>query len=246
VSVWSRSPLVVGHRGGRGDGWPPENTLRAFERAYEQGARAIELDVRTCAGGDVVVFHDETLERMTAGHDRRRVQDVTWEQLAAVDLRDGGTIPTLADALAWAYTRGVAVNVEMKHDVRHRSSLARATVAVIRASGADVLLSSFDPLLLAMAAVSGPGIPRALLTHARQQRAADVLQELARPPFVRALHVERAQATAEVLARHRRRGLRIGVWTVNDPDDARQLVRLGAATIISDRPGDISLALDPT
>jgi glycerophosphoryl diester phosphodiesterase len=246
VSLWARSPLVVGHRGGRGDGWPPENTLRAFERAYEQGARAIELDVRTCAGGEVVVFHDETLERVTQGRDRRRVRDLTWEHLAAVDLRDSATIPTLVAALAWARTRGVAVNVEMKHDVPHRSSLARATLADIRASGADVLLSSFDPFLLAMAAVSGLAVPRALLTHARQRRTADALQELARPPVVRALHVERAQATAEALARYRRRGLRIGVWTVNDPDEARQLVRLGAATIISDRPGDILRALDPT
>jgi glycerophosphoryl diester phosphodiesterase len=244
--VWSRSPLVVGHRGGRGDGWPPENTLRAFERAYEQGARAIELDVRICGGGDVVVFHDETLERMTEGRDQRRVRDVTWEDLAVVDLRDGGKIPTLADALAWSRTRGVAVNVEMKHDVLHRSSLARATVAEIRASGADVLLSSFDPFLLAMAAVSGLAVPRALLTHARQPRTADMLQELARPPVVRALHVEGAQATAEALARYRRRGLRIGVWTVNDPHEALKLVRLGAATLISDRPGDILRALGPT
>ena len=180
MSAWSRSPLVVGHRGGRGDGWPPENTLRAFERAYEQGARAIELDVRICGGGGVVVFHDETLERMTEGRDGRRVRDVTWEDLAAVDLRDGGKIPTLADALAWSRARGVAVNVEMKHDVLHRSSLARATVAEIRASGADVLLSSFDPFLLAMAAVSGLAVPRALLTH---RRTADVLLALARPPL---------------------------------------------------------------
>jgi glycerophosphoryl diester phosphodiesterase len=246
VSLWARSPLVVGHRGGRGDGWPPENTLRAFERAYEQGARAIELDVRTCAGGAVVVFHDEGLERMTDGQDRRLVRDMTLEQLGAVELRGDGKAPTLADALSWALARGVAVNVEMKHDVPDRSRLARATSDAISASGADALLSSFDPLLLAMAAGAGPSVPRALLTHARQGRAADVLQEWVRPPVVRALHIERSQATAEAIARYRRRGLRIGVWTVNDPDEARQLVRLGAATIISDRPGDILRALDHT
>jgi glycerophosphoryl diester phosphodiesterase len=138
----------------------------------------------------------------------------------------------------------VAVNVEMKHEVPHRPQLARTTVGAIRASGADVLLSSFDPLLLALAAAVDPSVPRALLTHETQGRWADALREIARPSLVRALHVERSQATADALARYRRRGLRVGVWTVNDPEEARELVRLGAASIITDRPDDLLRALD--
>ncbi len=245
MSVWALSPLVVGHRGGRGDGWPAENSLGAFEKAHKQGARAIELDVRTCAGGDVVVFHDETLERSTGGRDARLVSQVRWEELRRIDLAGGGSVPALTEVLAWARARGVAVNVEMKHDVPHRLDLARATTAAIRASGADVLLSTFDPLLLAMAGVAERSVPRALLTHATQGRWADSLQETVRPPFVRALHIERTQAEADGLARYRRRGLRVGVWTVNDPDEARELVRLGASSIITDRPGDLLRALDP-
>ena len=49
------APIGVGHRGGRGEGWPAENTMGAFAQAFAQGARAIELDVRTCAGGEIVV-----------------------------------------------------------------------------------------------------------------------------------------------------------------------------------------------
>ena len=78
----SGAGLVVGHRGGRGDGWPPENTMAAFARAADEGAGAIELDVRTCAGGDLVVFHDADLSRMTGGEDRRRVAELTLGQLA--------------------------------------------------------------------------------------------------------------------------------------------------------------------
>ncbi len=245
MSVWALSPLVVGHRGGRGVGWPSENTLEAFEQARRQGARAIELDVRTCAGGDVVVYHDETLDRMTGARDARRVSDVPWDDLRRVDLLGGGSIPRLSDVLAWARANGVGVNVEMKHDVPHRSRLARATASAIRASGADVLLSSFDPLLLALAAGLAPSVPRALLTHRTQGRWADWLQEMARPSLVRALHLERTQAQAGALARYGRRGLRVGVWTVNDPDEAQALVRLGVASIITDRPGDVLRALDP-
>jgi glycerophosphoryl diester phosphodiesterase len=215
--------------------------MRAFERARELGARAVELDVRTCASGDVVVFHDATLARMTGRRDARRVCDVPLEQLAGVDLGDGAGIPTLAGVLAWARLHGVGVNVEMKHDVPSRAVLARGTIREVRASCADVLLSSFDPWLLAMAAALSPSVPRALLTHAKQARWAGVLQTIARPPLVRALHLERVQADPRALARYARRGLRLGVWTVNDPREALELARRGVASIITDAP-DVVLA----
>lgn len=226
MSLWKQSPLVVGHRGGRGQGWPPENTIAAFERAREQGARAVELDVRTCGSGEVVVLHDAT-------------------RAALAELR-GRSVPTLDEALEWARARDVAVNVEMKHDVPGRTAvaaLARATVRIVRAAGADVLLSSFDPRLLALAAAVAPSIPRALLVHSKQARWADAAQRIARPPLVMALHLERTQTDPRALERYRARGLRIGVWTVNDAREARDLVALGVASIITDRPGEILTAL---
>jgi glycerophosphoryl diester phosphodiesterase len=244
LSVWAGPSLVVGHRGGRGEGWPPENTLAAFERARREGARAIELDIRTCAGGEAIVFHDETLGRMTGDRDPRRVSDVRWEELRGLDLGGGASVPALSETLVWARGCGVAVNVEMKHDVPGRLELAREAARAAGASGADVLFSSFDPLLIALVAALAPSLPRALLTHESQARWADALQEAARPPFVRALHVERTQIRAGAVARFRRRGLRVGVWTVNDPEEARELVRLGVASIITDRPGDVLRALD--
>jgi glycerophosphoryl diester phosphodiesterase len=246
VSAWWSSPLVVGHRGGRGEGWPAENTLPAFAQARTQGARAIELDVRTCADDAVVVFHDDTLKRMTGGRDARRVAEIPLAELRTIELGapgDGATIPTLAEVLHWARAEDVAVNVEMKHDVPARHALARSTVKAIRASRADVFLSSFDPILLAMARAIAPAIPSAFLTQSDQPRWARVLQENARSALVRGLNVERTQADAQAFARYRRRGLRIGVWTVNDPAEARELVRLGAASIITDRPGEILAAL---
>jgi glycerophosphoryl diester phosphodiesterase len=247
VSSWATAPLVVGHRGGRGAGWPPENTLGAFELARSQGATAIELDVRTCAGGSPVVFHDATLERMTGGRDRRKVQDVSLEELVRdVDLGGGWRVPTLAEVLAWANVHRIAVNVEMKHDVPNRVGLAREVSRVIGRSGADVLLSSFDPLLLAMASAFAPSVARSLLTQEKQTRAADALQEVVRPPFVASLHVERTQVRAEALARYARRGLRVGTWTVNDPAEARHFVSLGVATIITDTPGVLLEALTRT
>src|SRR5258708_24489087 len=132
MSLWTTSPLVVGHRGGRGEGWPAENTIEAFERARAQGARAIELDVRVCHEGVPVVFHDETLARMTAGRYGRRVCDVRIEELRSVDLGNGARVPTLAGALGWARERDMAVNVELKHDVPDRMGLARRALRKVR------------------------------------------------------------------------------------------------------------------
>jgi glycerophosphoryl diester phosphodiesterase len=232
VTVWdaaprfggeaTNEPLVVGHRGGRGEGWPRENTMAAFDRARAEGARAVELDVRTWEGRAIVL------------HDAPR---------AAADVP--ADAPTLDQVLAWARAGDVAVNVEMKHDVPDRASLAHATVRVVRDSRADVLFSSFDPLLLAMAAALAPGIPRALLVHSRQRRWADLLQAWVRPPIVTSLHLERTQTDARIVRGALRRGLRVGVWTVNDAREARDLVALGVATIITDQPGAMLEALTP-
>ena len=222
MSLWqSAGALVVGHRGGRGEGWPRENTLAAFEQARAEGARAIELDVRTCGTGDVVVLHDPT--RASLG-----------------ELRAVG-VPTLAEALAWAREKDVAVNVELKHDVPNRVVLVERVRRVVRPSRADVLLSSFDPLLLAAAAVALPASRRALLTS-RDQRP-HVPSAIATPPFVHALHLERTQTWPAAIARYRRRGLRVGVWTVNDPREAVDLAALGVETLITDAPGAVLQAV---
>jgi glycerophosphoryl diester phosphodiesterase len=85
---------LIGHRGGRGEGWPSENTLAAFARAHGEGAQGIELDARTCRGGEVVVVHDADLARVTGGAERRAVAEVTLEELGRVPLgASGGGLP---------------------------------------------------------------------------------------------------------------------------------------------------------
>jgi glycerophosphoryl diester phosphodiesterase len=196
--------------------------MAAFEQARAQGARAVELDVRM-QSGRLIVLHDATREPLEA-------------------LRAAG-VPWLGEVLAWAAERDVAVNVEMKHDVPGRGALARAVVRAVRESRADVLLSSFDPLLLAMAGALAPSLRRALLVHRRQPLWANALQETVRPRIFPVLHLERTQTDPRALARYRARGLRLGVWTVNDPREAADLVALGVDTLITDRPGEVIAAL---
>jgi len=103
---------VYGHRGDRSQS--PENTLLAFERALAKGADGIEFDVQVAANGKAVVFHDSTLERMTAGADSRRIAKLSAEEACSIVLDQGSAIPSLLEVLRWAEGNGLFLNVELK------------------------------------------------------------------------------------------------------------------------------------
>jgi glycerophosphoryl diester phosphodiesterase len=145
--------------------------------------------------------------------------------------------------LEWAAGHDVAVNVEMKHDVPDRRGLLDRVRRVLRGTRADVLLSSFDPLLLAGAAVAMPFLRRALLTSRDQKF--QLPPVFASRPYVQAVHLERTQTPPAAVARFRRRGIRVGVWTVNDPREAVDLAAVGVETLITDAPGAMLEALGP-
>jgi glycerophosphoryl diester phosphodiesterase len=77
----------IAHRGACGQ--YPENTLLAFSKALQMGANALELDVHLCKSGDVVVIHDETLQRTTNG--QGAVAEHSYEQLKTLDAGAGET-----------------------------------------------------------------------------------------------------------------------------------------------------------
>jgi glycerophosphoryl diester phosphodiesterase len=235
-------PLVWGHRGARFDA--PENTLAAFDLAVRQGAGGVELDVRLDADRDVIVLHDRTLARVTGWHDVRDVELVGSRELARVDLGGGEHPPRLEQVLAWAVRGGHRVNVEVKHDVTFRAELVRRVarlVSALPAPGETVLLSSFHPAVVRELARRLPGVNVAWLVHAGQR----VLRRA--PGFrwlgARAVHPEAALATPAMIRRLKRAGAEVNVWTVNDPEQAKELAALGVDGIMSDRPGVIAEAL---
>ncbi|MGK3992523.1 glycerophosphodiester phosphodiesterase [Sorangium sp. So ce1024] len=241
--AWAgRGPLVLGHRGVRGEGAPPENTLAAFEEAAAQGADGLELDVRVCGSGELVALHDPDLERVTRGADARHAAALRWDELRQVDL-GGDRVPLLSEVLAFARGRRLAVNVEMKRDVPDRAAVVRATARLLRAWDPRhaVLVSSFDPFMLASFGVMAPAIPRALLVH--RSRYHDAAVRLAPALGAFAAHIERTIASPERIALLKRQGRVVNVWTVNDPREARDLAELGVDGLITDAPRRIRDAL---
>jgi glycerophosphoryl diester phosphodiesterase len=237
-------PRVLGHRGASVEA--PENTLAAFRLAVAQGADGVELDVRCCGTGEVVVVHDADLARVAGVP--LRVEQASFAELRALDVGAwkgerfrGERIPTLREALE--ATAGAYVNVELKsagRDLRLAAAAARA-VASARAER-RVIVSSFDYRLLVAFRLAAPALPIGLLFDAEVPgRAARWLGE--RLLGAAAIHPGREVIRDGDVAAWRRRGFAVNVWTVDDPDEARRLAAQGVASIITNVPSRIVPAL---
>ncbi|MEY4549310.1 MAG: hypothetical protein RL685_5505 [Pseudomonadota bacterium] len=232
-------PLLLGHRGARHAA--PENTFAAFNLALEEGADGVELDVRLNASGDVIVCHDLTLERVTEGRDSRALHELTTRECDAVRLAKDERLPHLVDVLDWAERHGACVNVEIKSDGQRRRKLVRAVARLTeaRADSENLLVSCFNPIVVQLHGLLAPSIPTAWLVDSPL---------LSRMPLLphsgsAAIHPKESLINAESLALWKRQGFRVHTWTVNDPERACELARLGVDCLISDNPGALKHAL---
>ena len=208
---------VIAHRGASAD--ERENTLPAFERAIEQGADFVELDVQASADGALVVFHDLDLDRLTPlrGPLRRR---------PLAELREHG-IPTLEEVVE--LTRGrIAVMAELKRAYLYRRhDVVGRTAALL---GKEDAVLSFSR--------------RALQEALRRRPSLRVLQHVGYGVSIRAasgyawaVGFHDPRVTPRGVARARRLGLETTVYTVNDAQRMRDLAAIGVSGIFSDRPG---------
>lgn len=231
--------LVYGHRGARGP--VPENTMAAFAFAADAGADGVELDVRPCQSGEIVVAHDIDLARMTKGGDPRQVIDIPWSELRTRDLGGGTHTPLLSEVLDFAAQRGFRVNVEMKRDLlpdtqrqwRQRFALVRAVAELVRGR-AKVCVSSFDPFMLVAFGRAHADIVRCMLFHEGQARYLP-WDLTALGPF-QAFNAEHTMISRYSVEFAHARGAVVNGWTVNAADDIARLDACGTDGIITDRP----------
>ncbi len=133
-------PLIIAHRGA--SAYEPENTLRAFQRAIEQGAQMIELDLHTTRDGQVVVIHDATLDHTT--NLKGRVDQLTLAEIKRADAGQDERIPTLDEVLDLT-TGKLRLYLEIK-DPRAAAPTLQ-TIRARRCQG-EMLLASFDLALM--------------------------------------------------------------------------------------------------
>jgi glycerophosphoryl diester phosphodiesterase len=231
---------VIAHRGASHDA--VENTLAAFREARAQGADGVELDVMRCATGEVVVFHDDDLQRL--GGRAGLVRETPWAALRELRLgtgQGGGErIPLLEEVLE--ELGPLLINVELKSAPSWGArvvddGLAAAVAEILgRHDGAGrALVSSFDPLLLARFRLRARAVPTGLLFAHDQARP---WRHAWTAPLVRptALHPESLLVDARAVAAWHARGLAVNVWTVDDPGELRLFAALGVDGVITNRP----------
>ncbi|WP_434299306.1 glycerophosphodiester phosphodiesterase [Corallococcus exiguus] len=236
--------LLLAHRGASADA--PENTLEAFAEAVRQGADGVELDAMVCGSGEVVVCHDERLDRL-AGQPWE-VRSTPWWKLSRADV---GTplgfaparIPLLEEVLD-ALPEHFLVNIELKCDRFDDGGLAAGVARLLRERdlAGRVVVSSFNPLCLFRLAAVAPTLRRGLLIDPDKPWA---LQAYALSPLVssHSVHPFHEACTLERVAAWNDAGLRVAAWTVDDPRRARELRDLGVSYLITNRPGRVREAL---
>jgi len=241
--------LNIAHKGACAQA--PPNTLAAFRRAAEVGADGVELDVHLSADGVPVVIHDATVDRTTDG--TGRVADLPLAALKELDAGSwfdpafaGERIPTLEEVLE-TIGGSLLINVELKAMPGARPGLEAAVIGLVRRYGLEdrVLLSSFNPFSLRRARQLAPDLPIGFLYDAS---GLSRLARLVTAAMVRlraeALHPHYRLATPALVRRAHRRGRRVVVWTVNEPDTMRQMVEMGVDAIITDHPDRLREVLE--
>lgn len=209
----------------------PENTLAAVRGATRSGADAVEIDVRRCGSGELVVCHDETVDRVT--DQTGAVADFSHEELASLDvLGSGEGVPTL-EAVVAELPAGVDLDVEVKEQ-----GLV-AEVCEILADVSGWWLSSFDPEVLATAerargATEGDrdSVPTGLLAGPEAEDPIATATGLG----CRALHPHVDLCTPEFFGEANEAGLAVNAWTVKSERTARRLAGVGVDGVIANAP----------
>ncbi len=243
-------PLAIAHRGA--SAYAPENTLAAFNLAFEMGADGIELDVELTQDGVPVVFHFDP-DNQT--HGLRSLKMMTLAQVQQIDAGAwfdakfrGERIPTLEQVLAAVSTRG-QINIEIKWSAVQmgNDNLERATADVIaRAQANDIVISSFHPIALYRMRRLAPRAPRALIYQTEIMPAllnGLWFRSLVQP---RALHFEHHMLNEKRAAWARRARYGIIAWQTQDPAEIKHLIALGVDGIMSNAPDILRQVIDQT
>lgn len=231
--------MIYAHRGA--SGYAPENTLRAFDLAADMRADGVELDVQRTKDGKLVVFHDETLERVTDG--KGLLSEYTYDELKRYPLlhaEDGtkeDTIPLFSDVLALLSRRSLKLNVELKNSRNPYPGMEEDVLRMVEDAGMaeQTLYSSFNHYSLLRVKALRPDAPCGILYEASLVRpwdyAASLHMNALHPQYAEPMNIERS----EVGQAHRLH-LEVNPWIVNDEDDIRECVLLGCDRIISNYP----------
>ncbi len=229
---------IIAHRGASGHA--PENTMHAFRLALALGADAIELDVHRCASGELVVIHDDTLERTTNGYGAVRAASLS--ALKKLDAGGGETIPTLAQVVeeipafitVLEENRRIPIFIELKHDgmAPDIADFVHHYIAKGWTYEALIIITDLHRELAELRKLD----PRIVIGAGMEHGGVNELKSLCKSLSPQAILPHYALVDEDFT--HACRNLRIKLfpWTVNAPEGIARMHALGVDGIITDYP----------
>ena len=230
--------LNVAHRGY--SSLYPENTILSFEKAIEARCDMIELDVRLTADGEIVVFHDFTLERTTDASGE--LAQKTLAELREFDAGSwrgarfaGQRIPTLREVLDCARRRAkLYIEIKAREGIEYTRLNERlcSTLAGLlsrEAGGNELLVASFDSTCLTHMKELLPEIPRGLICFRM-----DTLDGM--PELADWICLYRKNVNSCLVRKIKEKGLKICPWTVDDAEEMASLIGMGVDAIATNNP----------
>jgi len=229
-------PLIIAHRGASGHA--PENTLAAFHLAMDHQADGIELDVMLSKDQEIVVIHDDTVDRTTNGSGR--VKDLPLEALQSLDAGDGEKIPTLQSVLD-TFGGQCLINIEMKNYASPFDALPIKVAKMLKTYGytEKVLSSSFNPFNFRRFRRHYPGGKLGLLTIPTKANL-----WVWRWFKYDALHPYYQDVDRDLVSKAKANQQQVNVWTVDSPDEIRRLAALNVDSLITNYPKEARAALE--
>ncbi len=215
--------LKIGHRGAKA--YEPENTLRSFKKALKLGVNAIELDVRRTKDNELVVIHDEEVDKTTNGSGL--VKELRLEEVKGLVTEEGERIPTLEEALDFL-DKKAKILIELKE-----TGFEEKVLDFIRERGLEknVIIVSFHEEALQKVRALDEEVETGLI-YVRHKNPIQAAQELRANYLLSLYHFTH---TSDVQKAHEK-GLKVIVWTINKQEEVSEYVEKGVDGIASDKP----------
>lgn len=227
--------FIFGHRGACG--YEPENSISSFKRALEMGVDGIELDVHVCATGELVVIHDDTVDRTTNGHGN--VADMSFSSLRKLLVEGKTRIPSLDEVIDFV-NRKVPLIIELK-SIGVAEPLAKLLNSYLATgwSQDDFVVSSFYLSELAVFKHLCPKIQIGGLFEGAEHTQDDI-SILAKKAQVSFVGLDVFMVSKEMVEKLRNDGFLVFAWTVNDKTTADRMRKLGLDGIFSNYPDKVA------
>ena len=226
------SPLVIGHRGAKG--YVAENTIPSITKAIELRADGVEIDIFKCATGELVVFHDLMLDKLTdfEGY----IEEISLDSLRKARVLGSYVIPTLNEVLDLINGR-VILNIELKgsQTALPTNDLLQDYFKKTSWDPSDIVVSSFNWDELVLFYNVNKQVPIAVLTDDDPLDAIPIAKKI----NAYAINPKHSLLTKKTSEKIKAEGIKLFPWTVNEPNDIERMISLEVEGIITDFPDRI-------